>query len=59
MDLQRKYFQTSNPNVQSQISNFLEIYKEEVKTRRALEAHKQKQMQDDNDNSLDNLIKVS
>jgi len=56
--LQRRYFMTSNPGVQSQIQNFLEIYKEEVQTRRQIEAQRQKEQQN-GDNDLDNLINVS
>jgi len=56
--LQRRYFMTSNPGVQSQIQNFLEIYKEEVQTRRRIEAQRQKEQQN-GDNDLDNLINVS
>ena len=56
--LQRRYFMTSNPGVQSQIQNFLEIYKEEVQTRRQIEAQRQKE-QLNGDNDLDNLINVS
>ena len=56
--LQRRYFMTANPGVQSQIQNFLEIYKEELHTRRAIEANRQKEQQD-GENGLDNLIKVS
>lgn len=59
VELQRKYFMSGNPSVQAQITNFLEIYKEEARTRRALEAQKQKQIQGDDNNSLDNLINVS
>lgn len=40
--LQRRYFMTSNPGVQHQISTFLEIYKEEARTRRAIEYERQK-----------------
>lgn len=58
IDLQRKYFLTHNPDVQLQIANLLDMYKEEVRTRRAIEAQRQKEQQD-NDNSLDNLINVS
>jgi len=58
IELQRKYFQSNNPSVQAQIVNFLEIYKDELNTKRALDAQRQKEQQDD-DNSLDNLIKVS
>jgi len=57
--LQRRYFSATNPSVQSQIVNFLNIYKEELSTRRAIEAQKQRQNQDDGENSLDNLINVS
>ncbi len=56
--LQRRYFMTANPGVQSQIQNFLEIYKEELNTRRAIEANRQKEQQD-GENGLDSLIKVS
>ncbi|MDB4257070.1 hypothetical protein N9827_00255 [bacterium] len=56
--LQRRYFMTANPGVQLQIQNFLEIYKEELYTRRAIEANRQKEQQD-GENGLDNLIKVS
>ena len=57
--LQRRYFQAGNPSVQAQLLNFLNIYKEELSTRRAIEAQKQRQNQDDGENSLDNLINVS
>lgn len=56
--LQRRYFMTANLGVQHQIQNFLEIYKEELHTRRAIEANRQKEQQD-GENGLDNLIKVS
>jgi len=57
IELQRKYFMTSNLGVQQQIQTFLEIYKEELHTRRRIEAERQKQQ--NGDNSLDNLINVS
>lgn len=56
--LQRRYFMTANPGVQSQIANFLEIYKQEVQSRRAIEYERQKN-QDNGENGLDNLINVS
>lgn len=59
IELQRKYFQTSNPSVQSQIVNLLDIYKEELNTKRAIEANRQREDQDNGDNSLDNLINIS
>jgi hypothetical protein len=58
VELQRKYFQTGNPSVQAQLANFLDIYKDEIKTRRAIEAQRQKEQQD-GENDLDNLINIS
>lgn len=55
--LQRRYFMTSNPGVQTQIANFLEIYKEEARTRRAIEY--QRQNEQNGESGLDNLINVS
>ena len=55
--LQRRYFMTNNSGVQHQISNFLEIYKEELHTRRRIEA--QRQAEQNGDSGLDNLINVS
>jgi len=57
-DLQRKYFMTSNQQVQLQMSTILEIYKEELYTRRAIENQRQKD-QDNGGSGLDKLIKVS
>ena len=56
--LQRRYFMTGNPGVQQQISNFLEIYQEEVQTRRAIEYNRQKNAENGG-SGLDNLINVS
>jgi hypothetical protein len=56
--LQRRYFMTSNPGVQHQISTFLEIYKEEAQTRRAIEYNRQTN-QDNGESGLDSLINVS
>jgi len=56
--LQRRYFMTANPGVQHQISNFLEIYKQEVQTRRAVEYERQKN-QENGESGLDDLINVS
>ena len=56
--LQRRYFMTGNLGVQSQIANFLEIYKEELNTRRAIEQQRQRE-QDNGESGLDNLINVS
>jgi hypothetical protein len=49
---------TGNTGVQAQIQNFLEIYKEELHTRRAIEYQRQKD-QESGDSGLDSLIKVS
>lgn len=56
--LQRRYFMTSNLGVQSQIQNFLEIYKEELRNRRAIEFQRQKD-QSNGENGLDSLINIS
>jgi hypothetical protein len=56
--LQRRYFMTGNPGVQSQISNFLEIYQEEVQTRRAIEYNRKKNAENGG-SGLDKLINVS
>lgn len=58
VELQRKYFMTSNLQVQAQIANILYIYKEEVQTRRAIEYQRQKD-QENGENGLDSLINVS
>lgn len=60
IDLQRKYFQTRNLQVQSQIANILEIYKNEIQVRRALEAQRQReQLENDGEEGLDSLINIS
>ena len=56
--LQRRYFMTGNPGVQSQIQNFLQIYQEEVQTRRAIEYNRQKNAENGG-SGLDKLINVS
>jgi len=58
-ELGRKYFQSSNPDVQSQIATLLEMYKEESSTRRTIAAQRQRDNDENDENSLDNLIKVS
>jgi len=59
-ELGRKYFQSVNPQVQSQISTLLEMYKEESSSRRIIAAQRQRDNDENNDeNSLDKLIKVS
>lgn len=57
-DLQSKYFKTHNPQVQSQIVTTLNIYKEELSTRQAIAAQRQKEQQDGK-SDLDGLINIS
>lgn len=57
-ELQRKYFISRNPQVQVQIANVLDIYKLELQDRRVKELMRQKN-QDNDENSLDNLINIS
>ena len=56
--LNRKYWQTSNPQLQQQIVMLIDGYKLELESRRAKEKLAQ-QSQENGDNNLDNLIKVS
>lgn len=58
-DLGRKYFQSTNPDVQSQIATLLEMYKEESSTRRIIAAQRQQENDENGENPLDNLINVS
>lgn len=58
IDLQRKYFMTHNPQVQAQIAGVLEMYQQELQSRRAIEYQRQKDQQN-GDNDLDSLINVS
>lgn len=55
-ELSRKYFQTHNPQVQSQIAAVLDMYKEELRARRA---RQMLQQQENGDSDLDNLINIS
>ena len=57
-ELSRKYFMSRNPQVQDQISNILEMYKQEMYVRQAQQKNQLQIDQNDN-NGLDNLIKVS
>jgi hypothetical protein len=56
-ELGRKYFQTHNTQLQIQIATILDMYKEEVRARRARQYLKQKEQNGNND--LDNLINIS
>jgi len=53
-DLSRKYWQSSNPGVQHQISLFLDLYKEELRHRQA----KTWQQHQTKSPELDKLINV-
>ena len=55
-DLSKKYWQARNPDVKMQIANFLNIYKEELTTRRAKAWEQQYQKRN---KDLDDLIQVS
>ena len=48
IELSKKYWQTQNPDVRVQIPNLLNMYREELKVRRAQEKVKN---QDNDDNS--------
>jgi hypothetical protein len=54
-ELSKKYWQTSNSSIQSQISMFLDLYNEELKSRRAKMWQQQYQ---NRDKGLDKLINV-
>jgi hypothetical protein len=55
-DLTKKYFMTSNPGVQSQISIVLDTYKEELSKRQADDWEK---VMESRNKGLDKLINVS
>lgn len=54
-ELSKKYWQSSNPALQNQISLFLDLYNEELKSRRAKAWQQQYQ---NRDKGLDKLINV-
>lgn len=56
-DLTKKYFMTYNPEVQSQIANVLEEYKNELAVRNAKVW--QKQMENNSGKGLDKLININ
>ena len=56
IELSKKFWQTQNSDVRMQIQTILDMYRLELESRRA----KQKlQNQENDDNSLDNLINIS
>jgi hypothetical protein len=56
MGLRTRYYQTSNPDVQSQIVNTLNVYQDEQSFRQQRAMQKSKESDED---GLDGLIKVS
>jgi ribosome-associated translation inhibitor RaiA len=59
MQLNRKYFQTQNLHLREQIANLLDDYKLELESRRAKQKLQAQQQQENGEQGLDNLIKVS
>ena len=55
-ELGRKYWQSKNPDVQQQISLFLDTYNEELRARRIKNIE---QLAQNRDKDLDKLIKVN
>jgi len=55
-ELTRKFFMTHNPQVQKQLSLFLDLYQEELRSRRAKMWQQQYQ---NRDQGLDKLINVN
>lgn len=59
-DLQRKYFQTRNPQLQQQIAVSLDNFKTEIQSRREIAAQRQReQMAENGDSDLDSLININ
>jgi|TARA_B110000977_G_scaffold160285_1_gene204610 hypothetical protein len=57
LELQRKYFMSANPQVQSQITAILDMYLEENRSRRAKQYVQQQEQ--NGEKGLDSLINVS
>jgi len=58
-ELTHKYFSTSNPQVQEQISTFIDFYRQEALVKEAKEKLEKEKNQQNGDLGLDKLIKVS
>ena len=56
--LSQRYFQSHNPQVQQQVATLLDMYKEESRSRQA-RAYQKQQEQQNGQEGLDSLIKVS
>lgn len=59
MQLNRKYFQTQNPQLRTQIASLLDGYKLELEARRYKQKLQAQEQQENGEQGLDNLIKVS
>lgn len=59
MQLNRRYFQTQNPQLRNQITSLLDDYKLEIESRRHKQKLQAQQQQENGEQGLDNLIKVS
>lgn len=57
--LNRKYFQTQNPQLRTQIASLLDGYKLELEARRYKQKLQAQEQQENGEQGLDNLIKVS
>jgi len=57
LDLQKKYFSTHNPDLRMQLSMIIEMYREEIRARRAKEMSKLNSQ--NGENGLDSLINIS
>ena len=58
-ELTHKYFSTSNPQVQEQISTFIDFYRQEALVKEAKEKLEQEKNQQNGDLDLDKLINIS
>ena len=58
-ELTRKYFATNNPQLQEQISTFIEYYKQEATIKEAKNRLQDKENQQNGDLDLDKLINIS
>ena len=58
-ELTSKYFATNNPQVQQQITTFIEYYKQEALIKEAKEKLDQEKNRKDGDLDLDKLINIS
>ena len=56
MELQKKFFMSANPQVKQQIAVFVDMYREEARTRQQKAYEK---LNSDNDSDLDNLININ